>query len=274
MSYSLGLLRPDPAKSAHRLHASLHASIDASATPKGAASLTPCERIDQGGTGCCHACSGVAVTWTACNAAGKALAFVPSPRLLASCTYADVRAAANPAGQPFPPLQDTGADLSDDARALATWGIAPIQAPTSDGRFCDIENDPPNNVFPEPDTSQLQIAGSNLIAGEYQIPVDANAPKLCALALDAGIPIWLGFLCDSAFQALGASDIAQAPNQSDPSAGGHAVYISAYRTNASGQFEWLVQNSWGSGWADNGAVWASTAWLEACWMLWPMAVSS
>jgi hypothetical protein len=271
-SYGKGLRRSTTEKTAHRLGA--HHLLDTGAVPHGSATLKPCQRMDQGSSGCCHSHSAVAALWCALNAAGKVPAFVGSPRCLASCTYADVRAAATPAGQPLPTLQDTGADLQDDATALAKWGVAPIQAPTSDGRFSDVENDPPDNTFPEPDINQLSVAGADLVSGEYQIAVDDNAPKTVALCLDAGVPVWLGFFVDGSFENLGASDVAQAPDQNDPSGGGHAVYINSYRTNAAGKLEFLVQNSWGSGWADGGAVWASEAWLKACWMLWPMAVAS
>ena len=229
MNFGRGLHRPDPAKLARRLGVAL-----GGAQPIGHASLEPCGRIDQGQTGTCHAHSAAAVAWTAYHAAGRDLPFIPSPRQIAACTYADVRSAVTPPGLPLPKLQDTGADLSDDAASLATWGIAPMQGPTSDGRNSDVENDPADNTFPEPDPSQLLVAGSDLISGEYQIPVDANAPTLCALSLDAGVPIWLGFFVDSAFEQAGPSTVIGAPNQSDPNGGGHAVYLSAYRTAADG----------------------------------------
>ena len=205
------------------------------------------------------------------NAAGKTLAFVPSQVQIASCTYADVRAAGTPAGQDLAPLADTGAELTDDAEALAKWGICPMGAPVQ-GRFCDIPND--DGAFPEPVVAELHVAAADLIAGEYQIPVDANAPNTVAACIDTGIPVWLGTFVDSAFENLGASDVAQAPDESDPKGGGHAMYISGYRTAADGSFEFHVENSWGSGWAANGSVWASSAWLKACWNLWPFAVAA
>ncbi len=266
MRFARGLHRPDPAKLARRLRVPLGST---QLGPIGHAELEPCPRLNQGQTGTCHAHSAAAVIWTAYKAAGRPLAWIPSPREVAACTYADVRSSVTPPGLPLPKLQDTGADLSDDAAALATWGIAPMGPPTSDGRASDVENDPADNTFPEPDPSQLLVAGSDLISGEYQIPVDANAPTLCALSLDASVPIWLGFFVDSAFEQAGPSTVVGAPNQSDPTGGGHAVYLSAYRTAADGSYEWLLQNSWGSSWALNGSVWCSTAWLLATWMLWP-----
>jgi hypothetical protein len=264
MIRGLGLHRPDPAKLARRLRVARGA-----ATPIGHAELEPCPRLDQGQSGTCHAHSAAGVIWTAYQAAGRAMAWIPSPREIAACTYADVRSAATGPGMSLPKLQDTGADLSDDASALATWGIAPMWPPTSDGRASDVENDPADNTFPEPDSTQLLVAGADLIAGEYQIPVDSSAPNLCALSLDAGVPIWLGFFVDSAFEQAGPSTVVGAPNQSDPSGGGHAVYLSGYRTAADGSFEFLLQNSWGGSWALNGSVWCSTAWLLATWIRWP-----
>lgn len=272
-----GLHAPDPVKLARRTHL-MRGGIVAQATPTGAADLGPFlgPRYDQGQTGTCHAHSAVAAITCARNALGRGLPWVPSPLLLASNVYADVRSATTPASLPLAPLVDSGADLSDDATALATWGVGPIMALVA-GRYSDVPDDAPGVPFPEPPdpkaNPELTIAGENLIAGEYQIPVDDDASRLCALALDAKIPIWLGFFCDSAFEELGPNAIAQPPNQSDPRGGGHAVYLSAYRSGPDG-YEFRVENSWGPRWAAGGAVWASSAWLRACWMLWPMAVQS
>lgn len=268
-----GLRRSAIHKSAHRVGAEFHPAIAAElkAGLKASGQLTPCQRIDQANTECCHACSAAACCWVACNAAGKPI-FIPSQLLIASCTYADVRAAANPVG-PLPPLQDTGSELADDAAALAKWGIAPM-GPQQGGRFCDIPNDQTGVAFPEPDPGQLQVAGKDLIGGEYQIPADDNAPKLVAASIQAGIPVWLGTFVDTAFENLAATQVAQAPNEQDPSGGGHALYISGFRTASSGEFEFRVENSWGDSWCDNGACWASEAWLKAAWEIWPFCIVS
>lgn len=263
-----GLRRSPPEKTAHRFGA--HHLVTLGATPKGAGQLTPCQRIDQGDTETCHACSAAACCWVAMNAAGRPT-FIPSQVLIASCTYADVRAAAHPSGT-LPELVDAGADLQDDATAMAKWGIGPMGAPVRN-RFCDIP-DPTGYGFPEPDVGALEVAGQDLIGGEYQIAVDTSAPNTVALCIDAGIPVWLGTFVDTAFQNLGAHDVAQPANENDPNGGGHAMYVSGYRTAADGSFEFRVENSWGSSWADGGAVWASSAWLKACWSLWPFKVAS
>jgi len=264
-----GLLRCAPEKIAHRFHVAHLLGALALASPKGAGMLVPGPLFDQGQTGTCHATSLPGACDCALRAAGETPPFVGSPRQLAGCTYSDVRAAKLVPGQPVPKLTDDGADLQDDATALAGWGLAPIQAPTSDGRYHDVENDPPDNTFPEPDPTQLQKAFQ--VTGEYSIPVDANAPKLVALCLDAGVPVQVGFFCDMAFENMGPSDVAGVPNSNDPQGGGHAVYLYGYRTNSAGKYEFRLRNSWGL-WCDAGDCWVSEEWLLACWELFPVAV--
>lgn len=274
LSFPKGLHRPDPAKFAHRMHASLHPKLGAG-IPSGQATLVPCQRLNQRRTSMCHAHSAAACVWTAMNAAGKPLPFIPSPLLIASTTYADVRAATHPV-PPLPPLQDTGADLSDDAKALSTWGVCALVPTRTDDGLSDVDDDPnaltafPNDVVPEPDTTKLVIAGNTLIDGEYQIPVDSNASTLCALALDNGIPIWFGGPVNQQYENLGANDIATAACTTNGS--GHAQYFSSYRT-VNGARQFLIQGSWGYGFADDGEVWADDSFLTSLWTIWPFAVA-
>ena len=271
MTYGKGLKPSTPHRIAHRLGAA-HV-LGLAGTPKGSAQLQACPRLDQGGSGTCHSHSAVGAIWTALMAAGKRPAWVGSPLTLASCTYADVRALQYPAG-PLPPLVDTGAELQDDADALSRWGLAPMGNQIAGrGGISDVPDDVDGQPFHEPVRAQVELAGKELVSGEYSIAVDQSAPNTVALALDAGIPVWLGVFVDTAFERLGPTDIAQPGDQSDPNGGGHALYISGYRTE-SGILQFRVENSWGSSWADNGAVWASEAWLLSCWNLWPMKVAS
>lgn len=264
--YGKGLIKCAPKKIAHRF------AFRATVPPKGAGQLTACQRLDQGQTGTCHAHSLVGAVWTALHAAGSDPPFIGSPRQLASCTYGDVRGTKTYPGTTMPVLLDTGADLQDDATALAAWGLARIQAPTSDGRFSDVENDPSSNVFPEADTAQLQRTFQ--VTGEYSIPVDSAAPAAVASCIDAGIPVQIGIFVDTAFEDLTSGQVAQPANQNDPNGGGHALYISGYRTAADGSYEFRVENSWGSSWCDGGACWASSAWLMSGWELFPIAVKA
>ena len=270
MSRGKGLLPSHPARSAHRLAASLHPGIAAAlkAGLTGAADLSPYlpPRLDQGATSTCHAHSLAAGLYCAHRGA----LFVPSPFLIAATTYADVRAAATPTGQPLPVLQDVGAELQDDATAVQRWGVCPMGPPV-EGRYSDCPS-AQEPAFPEPVVAEIQAAAAHIVTGEYQIPVDSSAPETIAASLDAGIPVWVGGLVGSAYEGLGPNDIAQPTPSSDTTAGGHAQLLAGYRAAAGGALQFLVVNSWGRGWALDGTVWASSDWVEALWAAWPLAV--
>ena len=260
-----GLKRSTPHKIRHRLGAENHQAIAAALTGTipPAAQLKPASRMDQGESETCFAHSAVACVSVADNSLAEG-----SPLCLASCTYADVRAVANPTGN-LPPLADTGAELQDAADALRRWGLGPLGSQVSGRSGVSDVPDDSSAPFPEPNVDELEAAGHTLITGEYSIPVNSDAPRTVAASIVAGFPVWLGTLVGSAFQALQAGDVAQPCPDSDTTAGGHALYISGFRTNAAGEYEFRVENSWGTGWCDNGAGWASQAWLLASWDLWP-----
>ena len=259
-----GLLRSDPWRVAHRLGAHAHPDINLAlgAGIKGAADLGQFlpPRFDQGSTETCWAHSLAAAIYCARAAKLEPLPWVPSPCEIASLGYADVRAQAFPSG-PLPELVDTGAQLQDGADAVARWGICPMGQPV-EGRWSDV---PSTSPFPEPNPQQIETARP--LGGEYSIPVDSNAPTLCAASLDADIPVWLGTLVGPVFQALAPDDIGQ-PEPSGPNTGGHAMYLSAYRS-AGPALQFRCENSWGS-W---GSRWVSEAFIRACWELWPCAIS-
>lgn len=276
MKYGAGARRSHPAKVAAAKPGASHPVVAAAlAVGLGAsASLmgnVP-SRLNQGQTGTCTAHSYTASVTTACPSLG----WVPSQCVQYSVTHGIERAATTPPGQPLPPFQDNGAELADAIAAGATYGVCPMQGPTPDGRNSDVWGpiDAPNpNVTQEPDVVRLEAAATTIITGAYHIdPNSPNVSDLVAGAISSGYPIYVGFYVDSAFENLGANDVAQPPNQSDPNGGGHAVFLAAYRTNAAGKREFLLVNSWGTDWADNGTVWVSEAWLAATWELWIMDV--
>lgn len=82
-----------------------------------------------------------------------------------------------------------------------------------------------------------------------------------------------GFFVDSAFFALTPGQVAPPPDQSDPRGGGHAVYLSGYSTDATGARTFVLTNSWGAGWCDQGRCLVSEAWLEAAWELWVIQIT-
>jgi hypothetical protein len=274
-----GLKRSTPHRIAHRLGAGLHpaiAAILAAQAITGAKMLTPAPQADQGESSTCFSHSAIG-----CENTVNPTGFLGSPLLLAQCTYEDVRAAANPTGN-LPPLTDDGAELQDAADAFRRWGKGKL-GPQIAGRngFSDVPDDQPGAPFPEADKDALEVAGHTLIAGEYSIPVDANAPLLVAAALEAGIPVWLGTYVGPLFESLASGQVAEPETTGG---GGHAMYIIGYKTSDGSTApnpgetvaEWLIRvmvvrikNSWGRFWCENGECWASVQWLLACWDLWP-----
>lgn len=275
MRFGKGLKPNTPHKVAHRLAAHLHPEIAKAlrAGPRGSAMLEACETMDQNGSNTCHAHSAAGAIWTAFHAKSKTLPFVPSPLDIASTTYANQRRAVTPPGQSLPPLMDVGAELQDDASALAEWSAGPMRSPTADGRVSDVPSLQNGQPFPEPDPGRLQVAGQRLFDGEYAVVVDHTAELVVAAALDANIPVWEGGIVDSAYENDAPDVVRPAPNENDPDAGGHAQYIYGYRTNAAGYLEFIYKNSWGD-WMLNGSVWVSTGFVRSRWALWPMAVAS
>lgn len=226
---------------------------------------------DQGPTGSCTAHSGSGSVATAFSAAGMPLGFIPSPDLLYKITRALERAHATPAGHALPGLTDSGAELADVVAVLSRYGMKSMSAPTPDGRQSDVTLD---GVNLEPDLTALEMAGDHTIAGAYAIDTKASdASDVIAAALMSGIPVLVAFYVDSKFEQMGPNDVAGVPDESDPNGGGHAVYLSGYRTNAAGAREFRLTNSWGSAWCDVGRCWVSEAFINAMWEAWPMAVA-
>jgi hypothetical protein len=270
MIHSLGLLPSTPAKVAHRVAASTQPEIRAAlvAGPSSGTELVGCPILQQRQSGTCHAHSAAASRWVAQNAAGKPLLWIPSPKQIASLTYADTQRVGPAPTEGWPTLQDLGAELQDGANAIATWGIGPIGA-SPDGELGDVPNDPADNSFPEPDLDNVEVSWDLRGDKEYSIVMDPQTVvAVAAAALDAKMPIRTGFNCDRAFQDLGPNDVAQAPDPANV-LGGHSTYLRAHRVvNGSRQFR--LSNSWGTSWCDSGEVWASEAWLVACWDLFPV----
>ena len=270
MSYSKGCKPSTPAKVAHRVSFAGHPAASAPLAASADLSAFAPPVMDQTKTGSCTAHSIAGATYTALAAAGTPLGFVPSPRTTYACTRALERSASTPSGE-LPALEDTGAELQDVATVIGSIGVKPMVPPTPEGANSDVWS---GNVNEEPDFAAIEQAAAVLLTGEYKIdPSDASAPQLVAAAIQAGIPVWVAAFVDSAFEQFGANDIAQAPNANDPNGGGHAIWLKAFRTNAQGDLEFLIQNSWGN-WALNGCVWASTAWLKSVWEAWPIAITA
>ena len=276
MTHALGARRSHPDKIARTAPAHLHPKIRAAlATPlPSSVDLSPHAPpiLDQGSTGSCTAHAIAAAVVITTGAAGKPLGFVPSPRLTYAATRAFERAAATPAGATLPELTDSGAEIADVMSVLSADGVRPMMGPTSDGRISDVE---PANVNAEPAIEDLEVAATKPIVGPYTVDMAAsNVSDVLAAALAAGIAIDIAFLCDSAFQALGPGDVAQAPDTSDPSAGGHSTCLDGYVTAADGTRQFWLRNSWSIAWGTSGRTLVSPAFIAALWEAWPVVVSA
>jgi hypothetical protein len=263
----------------HRMGALSHPAVaDAyKAGIRGGADLTRfCPpRPDQRQAEVCFSFSFGGCYATARAAAGKPLGFVPSQATLAALVYAKEQRSGQRPASGWPGLNDVGAELQDVADVAAEWGLAPMGAPvgdsnsdTPDGPFAPNGSGTP---FPEADAIEVIEAGADIVSGEYQIPVDANAPEVIAASLDANIPVWCGGLVGRDYEALGPNDVAEPTPASDPTAGGHAQFLAGYRVvPGTGEIQGLVVGSWGPRFAFNGTVWVSSAWMRSLWQAYPM----
>lgn len=228
-------------------------------------------RMDQGATGSCTAHGLCGAMATACSKAGAPLGFVPSPDQEYKCTRGLARAQGTMPSGGLPSLTDDGAQLADAIEAAAEFGVCPMGVQPSDGRYSDCD---PSSINDEPDMAKLEQAATTLVTGAYRIdPAASTASDQIAAALMSGFPIYVGFYVDSAFENLTPEQVATSPNEADPNGGGHAVYLSGYRTNAAGKREFRLTNSWGQSWCDNGQCWVSEEWVHDTWEMWVTDVS-
>jgi hypothetical protein len=280
--FGRGLKRDTPERVSHRLGGHLHPEVAKAlaAGPVGRADLsafrTP-SRLRQRYTSTCHAHSRAAGLYTAWKADGRPLAFVPSPLMIAACTYADRRSGAVTDPNNVPVLRDDGAELQESSDATVTWGIAPMLP------FANAYTDVPNGtadpaaVFPEPDYQKLEIGGENLQAPEYLVTPNQDAPLVLCAYLDLKIPSQTGGPVGPAYEALGKGQIAMP----EPDGEGHAQVCDGYDTmtdderrvfGSTGQFKFTICNSWGAEWCDDGIGWASEEWIRSQWSFFPFTL--
>lgn len=222
----------------------LHASVEAFAPPV----------MDQGPDGSCVGHATACACTTAPAAAGHPLGFVCSP----GNNYKLARCVTRAGGAT--PLTDDGAMPADAMIGVSRWGVEPIAAPTSDGRYSDCE---PANVNVEPDLIELEEDAKTLLVEEHQITSNGHQRAIdVALALQAGMPVCVGFFVDTAFENWKAGDAPYgAPvNPEDSEGGGHYTCVLA-ATLTNGLYVFTVRNSWSASWGANGNFLATEEWL-------------
>jgi hypothetical protein len=224
-----------------------------------ASSRAPIE--NQGPTDSCPGHGTSQLEYTVNKANGTPLAFVPSPGHIYKMTRRLEDLAGVPAGQEAPVLTDGGAIPSYLPQVLGRYGKRAIQAPTSDGRYSDVE---PSNVNVEPTVIELEEAGVSLDSGMYEIPNDNNADTAIQTALLQNIPTGTGAFVDTAFMSWTPNlppldDV----NLDDPNGGGHWMSLDGASVTISGnQIVYELVSSWGTSVGDNGIFRVTQNWRK------------
>lgn len=296
MTFELGLKPSTPSKVAHRRPIAMqvpmghragwmgHPAIaphlsDTRPTKVSVAQFTPRlttingrkGSLNQNG-GSCTGHSYAAALYTAAAAQGKPLPFLPSPDFEYKTTRAIELGVNTPDGAPLSELLDLGAELADAERAASEYGVVPFGKTSSDGKYTDVEL---SEINVRPDPLLLQEAGLTLVTGPYKIdPQDPNLFAIVKACLATGIPLWVAFYCDTAFQQLRPGQVAPAPIVSDipiEGEGGHAVFLSEADDSKESEPVCTLENSWGD-WCDSGTALVGLDWLKSCWEIWPVLI--
>jgi C1A family cysteine protease len=151
--------------------------------------------------------------------------------------------------------QDAGCYIHDALNSLSLLGIC------QETLWPYIESE----VLVQPPITAYQQANANTITGFSQIIETGTAlGDMIVLALQANHPVVFGTLVSSAFAEYSGNGIGivwDIPNESDID-GGHAMVICGYQINADGTRNFLIRNSWGATWANNGTTWFTEAYIE------------
>lgn len=235
--------KPDPVGYKRTPFHHLAARLSASALPM-IVSLEvfapPC--LDQGQTGTCtaNALACAAVIAFACK--GSPLGFVPSqagPYRVSG----ELDRVQNPDGT-WPKLEDNGREPNQVYRAYNEWGVYPM-VPLPD-RFSDAD---PATICSESQFGELEASSVNMYVGEYQI-FSTGAQRVAEVktALANGIPVTAAIAGGSyAFQTYTGGVMGPLNAELD-----HYVTIIGYETQPDGSTVFIIRNSWGLGWGENG----------------------
>lgn len=149
-------------------------------------------------------------------------------------------------GRPKFPLRIEGCSIRNAFLHASEWGlIAESRWPESDATATAV---PPLDTWREGECAKLEAY--------YRIPDGAGKADRIRAALARGRCPVFGMFVDEAFEQLGSS-IYRAPAGS--SRGGHAMVIVGYSAVLDA---FLVRNTWGSGWGDDGYGWLDASFVE------------
>lgn len=140
--------------------------------------------------------------------------------------------------------EDAGAEIRDSFKVLAQRGAARERLWSYDISKFDV-------------TPPATLARSDRYhrALEYRYVEPSAATMMTCLA--SGFPFAFGFDVYESFESLG-DDAVYNPGPEEAYLGGHAVVCVGYQTTSG---RWIVRNSWGSGWGDDGHFYVPSNWM-------------
>jgi C1A family cysteine protease len=190
---------------------------------------------DQGSIGSCVA-HGVAVAHIAAQRKVGAKEIMPSRLAL----YFQGRATRGWQNQ------DSGMFITDAMKVTAKFGVADEKLyPYQTTKF---KLKPPASVYADALLHQTL---------EYQ-KIDSTKPDVIKAALAEGLPVVFGSTLYSNYDKLKPGNVMPEPDLKGSIIGGHCMALVGY-DSAKKQF--LVRNSWGKFWGDNGHHWMSEAYI-------------
>ena len=117
-----------------------------------------------------------------------------------------------------------------------------------------------NKVFIRPSWGSYREAYSNKIDSYYRInSAGRERDNLIKLALQAQHPVVFGMTVDEEYQNY-RGGIVQMPKSTRVNPGGHCQIIVGYDDNKK---LWIIRNSWGTWWGENGYAWVPFEYLNA-----------
>lgn len=211
-----------------------------------------CRIMNQGATGSCTGHGTAMAIYIALVASGAISPQVPSPDLIYKLARILARDDASRG------LADIGAMPSYIPIALRQYGIAPIGAPTPDGRYSDVTGPDDLVGLPaakptvdvEPDLLVLERAGLKLVTGDYRVNESGPAAtNQIITALTQKIPAGIGIFVDTAFQRWDpTTGPIQTIDLNDPTGGGHWLAMSYTYVNPTLGVIFGGPNSWDLTW--------------------------
>jgi C1A family cysteine protease len=137
---------------------------------------------------------------------------------------------------------DTGAYITDVMKVVAKLGVAnEVLYPYNIAKF---KRKPPVSVY----TDALKHQGLR-----YE-KIDNRNPHTIMLALAEGLPVVFGSSLYENYPQLSADNVMPMPDLSTSNIGGHCMAVVGYDWP---KRRFLIRNSWGPSWGDNGHHWMS-----------------